>query len=83
MQCLGHVQGFVLGYSTHIGVGHGQGKQEGQTPDQQQRSPTVGGGAESPGPHGVHNHDVSKHFTFHNNVLIAQRKINKLNVKKY
>ena len=48
-------------HSTHIGVDHRQGEEEGEAPDQQQGSPAVGGGAEGPGPHRVHDHDVSKH----------------------
>ena len=45
---------------THIGVGHRQSEEEGQAPDQQQGLPAVGGGAQGPGPHRVHNHDISK-----------------------
>ena len=45
---------------THIGVGHRQSEQEGQAPDQQQSPPTVGGGAQGPGPHRVHDHHISK-----------------------
>ena len=33
-------------HSTHIGVDHRQGEEEGEAPDQQQGSPAVGGGAE-------------------------------------
>ena len=51
-------------HDTRIGVDDGQGQEEGEAPDQEERPPAVGGSAQGPGLQRVDDHDIPKNNYF-------------------